>query len=366
MTNAKRYPGPDIPRNYEVSKHMFGENEHSQVFQALSRALKLQKEDEAESARRQEERQKKQQEEKARPQSSTFSSLADAMKSRFISGSSASTNKISSTQQEEMMNRPAGLYQPDPFQKKSIMDDNTPPPEKLAAPIIITRTVHSFMPDPLVCKRLSIPVPQGGLKQSHAAVAVNVSGNEATYFEKEIMAAATRQQEQESKQSPPDLNQSQSSFDHSAEVDANERAKGVQRPSIDRLKAIFEGESDGSSSGEEEAKGESDIVVAVSINQKKNGSQNLELTTTSKDKSTNEEEVGQELVEYRCRKIAQLDDGSRSDKVASDSDSSSHRQEKKKHRRKDNKRKKHKRRHSRSPVSDGERHRRRKKEKRNK
>ena len=71
QSHKMRYPGPDIPRDYHITRHKFGENEHPLIFQTIARAVQLQERD-----RQRQEYNKRQNQQLTMLQQKSFSNLA--------------------------------------------------------------------------------------------------------------------------------------------------------------------------------------------------------------------------------------------------------------------------------------------------
>ncbi|KAG7343982.1 DUF1604 domain containing protein [Nitzschia inconspicua] len=363
--NRKRYPGPDIPRDYEVQQHQFGENEHPEVYQTISRAMKLQQEDEIAKAGHSNVAQvRQQQQHNTRPMSSNFTALADAMKSRFTSGSTPS-KKIDPASQEQVSQHPAGLYLPKPIKKDSSQESNgvsETAPTKVS--MTVTRTVSSFSPVPLVCKRFRVNVPSHVPKGS-GAVAADARSTEAAYFEKEIMSAAKHHVKESQNDS-----QMKIASTNDGHFEEEEASNGIDRPSLEKLQSIFEADSDISTSDEEvESSNETEQHFDEATDAV---GEDKELVAAAEAGGGDDDdfvsETRQQIVKYLPRTLAKTDEQSRLDGNGTDSSSeSSHRHKKKKSRKKEKKKKrKHKRSRSPSRDSDSERRRKKKKEKKRK
>jgi len=255
--NTKRYPGPDIPRDYTIQRHEFGEHENPFVLEAISNAVKLeQKEEQRSQVRQQWESQRQNQptrDESSRPLSSNFSSLADAMKRRFTSSTEQPPKNGVSTTSETTKTFPAGLHMPRPVEKT---DDGSktianPEPKSTAPNITITRTVTSFFPNPLVCKRFRVPLPTNARRNTGLiATDATKKKSESAYFESEILGNA-RQQRGKTKKMDGNIGDAMNDGPEN-QPNQEEEPKGIDRPSIENLRSIFEASSDESSSSEDE------------------------------------------------------------------------------------------------------------------
>lgn len=233
--HKKRYPGPDIPRDYVIERHVFGENEHPLIFQTIARAVKLQEK----------EQQLQKMKQKSLPPlggSHKFVNLADAMKSRFTS---------SKTEETQTTDR-VGLYKPDPIVAKSHRVEEAAPASvpTVEKPIVLKRTVHSFLPHPLLCKRFGVPVPKNaiGISMNASTMSPNEVSRvtEANYFEKEIMSV--RENERLIKKEEIEKERKSGSSKAKVDMDLEQDPEGLQRPSMEKLKSIFDPASDSESS----------------------------------------------------------------------------------------------------------------------
>jgi len=243
-SHKQRYPGPDMPRDYITKRHVFGENEHPLIFQTIARAVKLQEK----------EQQRQKMNQKALPPlagSNNFVNLAEAMKSRFT------TSKTEETKATERV----GLYSPDPLVAKPQRVDGIAPTNAPAVkkPIMLKRTVQSFLPHPLLCKRFGVPVPKNavGISMNSSMISSNQPSRvtEANYFEKEIMSV--REHEKLAKKEKV-REQKVSGVKTEADMDLEQDPDGLQRPSMEKLKSIFDAVSDTDSSTDLDASSDED------------------------------------------------------------------------------------------------------------
>ncbi|CAJ1945581.1 unnamed protein product [Cylindrotheca closterium] len=243
-SHKKRYPGPDMPRDYITKRHIFGENEHPLIFQTIARAVKLQE--------KEQHRQKMNQ--KVLPPltgSKNFVNLALAMKNRFTT---------SKTEETKVTGR-AGLYKPDPLVAKRQRGEDTSPTNVPTAkkPIVLKRTVQTFLPHPLLCKRFGVPVPKNavGISMNSSMISSNQPSRvtEANYFETEIMSV--RENKKVSKQEKV-RDKKKASDKANPDMDMEQDPDGLQRPSMEKLKSIFEANSDTDSSTDLDASSDED------------------------------------------------------------------------------------------------------------
>jgi hypothetical protein len=341
-SHKKRYPGPDMPREYMVKRHVFGENEHPLIFQTIARAVQLQE--------REQQRQKfHKHQQQPLVAGGTFSNLGNAMKIRFTS----------SKKEESEGPERAGLYKPDPVVLAKQPEEETPSNEPLVTkkPIVLQRTVQSFLPHPLLCKRFGVPIPKNSMGSSFASSAMisHVPGRvtEANYFETEILAARNtdKQAKNESKQKGSDARGDDAKADDNDKVE-KEDPTVIQRPSMVKLKSIYEPESDSESSTDLDASSDDE-------------GKESEKEPTQKDTDLDASNDGE--VKESEKEPAQKDEenqdanDSSASSLASDSRQRERHRRKKSHRRHSKKRRKR----SRSP-GDSEDDRRRRKERRRK
>ena len=222
QTHVQRYPGPDIPVHEELQRHVFGANEHPLVFQTLSRAEQLVLREERDKYHVQQdamnvERKTEQAVDKLNPRTANheekpiltamagdrFSGLALAMKTRFTKGENKVSSTSGATSQDSPMDSreslpPIGLSIPRPtISSRNASANPTMAIPTVATEIKVKRTIQSFVPDPLVCKRLHVPPPRhldATTERRTSSLALNPSNNRTTeseYFEKEILTVAT-------------------------------------------------------------------------------------------------------------------------------------------------------------------------------
>lgn len=240
-SNQKRYAGPEMPRDYAIQRHKFGEHENPYVLEAISNAVKLE----------QREEQWKQQQtqrppiQEARPLSNNFSTLAQAMKNRFTS-STEDSSKTGEATTEAPKSLPAGLHMPKPVENKEVRTE----PKVVEQPkkdIKITRSVKSFFPNPLVCKRFRVPMPSNAKRNTGLVATDEAKSSESVYFEREILGKATKLQKME--KGPT---QKQENATKPVPGNRDEPVpEGIVRPSIANLRKIFEASSDESSSSDD-------------------------------------------------------------------------------------------------------------------
>ncbi len=353
--NKRRYPGPDIPRDYTIQRHEFGEHENPYVLEAISNAVRLEQKEERRSQLREPQSQQRiqQKQESSRPLSNNFSALAEAMKSRFTS-STEETSKKGDSITETSKALPAGLHMPRPVENKEDDSKNaTLPKSSIKTPkITITRTVGSFFPNPLVCKRFRVPIPTNARRNSSLISFEDTKNKESAYFEKEILGKAKEQQKKEKKVVQDVVNNQKQIPENQEE----ETPKGIDRPLIENLRKIYQASSDESSSSEDEDSFEDSktgVDRAVKDNSGSTKHDNSRPEVPKDDAPSKEVLESQEMAEYRpsSSKKEAVDSASSSRSGDSDDDNSSRarsrKRKKSKHRRKDSRhRKRHKRKRS--------------------
>eukprot|EP00536_Pseudo-nitzschia_multiseries_P017078 jgi/Psemu1/223681/e_gw1.1369.2.1 len=392
-TSKKRYAGPDIPRNYTIQRHKFGEHETPYVLEAISNAVRLQQKEERTFRVQQQQVQHQAQQRSAtsdRPLTKNFTSLADAMKSRFTSESSA---KQGSSTTESTTAFPAGLHLPNPVQAKTDSTGSVAAGAsrsananaKHASEIAIQRTVRSFVPNPLVCKRFRVPMPSSA-RLSNALVAADsatTKNKESIYFEREILQKAREQAQtnntQASRSEAAAAKDSDAlEVDASATQDTNrdddpeDHRTGIDRPSIERLRSIFDASSEEFSSSEDEdderraSANESKTEDKASECAERDSSRFKPSLTETRDDARNDRVVGngdssRAIVEYQHPALTTQDgngddsSGTSTDGDDDDDDDSSRRRRRKRdrrHRKHDRHRKRYKRKRSRSNDRD--------------
>lgn len=350
--HKKRYPGPDIPRDYRIRRHEFGENENPLVFQTLARAEQLLQANTIG-------RDTRQRETVANlpplPTSTTlkppaptilagnqFAGLATAMKNRFTTSKTSNDHKGNDTTTP----RQVGLYQPQAFAQQDIKNVPDPPKQKeeVKKPITLHRTTQSFVPHPLVCKRFGVPVPKQVVSTGGRAAQLTGTGRmtEASYFEKEILSTAMQQQGKDRQDTAAKkLPQQDNQVD--AEEDKDGPPEGVERPAMEKLKSIFEPQSESEESSEADTDLDSVSDKSGTAREKSNAtSEALILYDGEKERNQRESRT----VEYN---EAEEDNGNSSSDFSDDS-SERHRKDRK--RKKQHRSRRRRRKRSPSPNND--------------
>lgn len=212
----KRYRGPDIPRSYQVTRHVFSENEHPTVLKALSRAVQL----EAVDAKRRQALDEALQAKAASNAPSrrlqllnagnnssnsssqstqraqgpmaggAFVGLAQAMKNRFTSVVETPND---GKKAESGLRVPSKDTKMDSKSRNNGQSSRSPPDkneheEGAKTEIKLSRTTRSFAPDRILCKRFYVPVPTSSSDNSSAIKSGRVT--ESSYFQQEILQPA--------------------------------------------------------------------------------------------------------------------------------------------------------------------------------
>ena len=355
----KRYRGPDIPEDYEVTLHIFREEEHPLVWQTLARAVELENDQarreaaikDALSLNRIHQKKSHSLASTTSNKSATplaglvFSSLASSMKNRFTAGQSDEADR------GDKIALPAGLVSASALPKSS---QSTSQSEEATTrrSLAVTRSVQSFVPVPLLCKRFGVRaptlnsqalVPQSGSDQP--------TSREESYFRDEILTVA-RQRE-----TPPSLVAKEMEEDKTPGINPFEN-----RPSDKTYRSIF-GVQD--SESEDENK---------STNDQENSTQEEKLAREGRDESIDEMQVVDKFVSEISEEPQQAKRHKEENTWTSDSslesDASRGRAssiERKKRKKKDRKKKKHRKREKRyydSDDSEEHRHKKRKRDRR--
>ena len=375
--NNQRYPGPDIPRDYTIQRHEFGEHENPYVLEAISNAVRLEQKEERKSQIRHQQEQQLQQESQrqimqhrgdessSRPLSKNFSSLGEAMKRRFTASTTGEgSKKGESSTTKTPTSLPAGLHLPRPVENK---DDSSKEIKSLHSNITITRTVKSFFPNPLICKRFRVPMPTN-VKRNAGLIATTeeTKNKESAYFEREILGKAKQQQENK-KQPVQNMDDTGNAKSDESQTNEEEAPKGIDRPAIENLRSIFQPSSDeSSSSSEDDDSDDGGEKTSIDLDQSQKDDSNhskedKKLPALPSEDTPIEDGLGggsREIVEYRpsLSQDEVENFSSRSSDNSDDESLSSRRRRKEKRRRKHrhHSRKRHKRKRSRSIDRDGD------------
>ena len=322
-SNKKRYPGPDLPRDYQLKPHQFGPNERLAILHTIGSAMQLEGKQKAREVQLAEQQQMKEIKRSELPSlgGNQFATLATAMRSRFTTATEQSTRDTDQTPQ-------AGLSLPPKIQNKNQGDLQTKaqPGNSVLKPVTVKRSTQPFMPLPLVCKRFGVSlnrhIPRlAGIETDHKVT-------EASFFETEILGAV---REAAVTSGTTAMASSDRKARDTTESIVEEPMAQVPRPSKEELKAIFEPESDGASSSSDDTDldsldGETSLVPKVS-----NGITSVgERDDKSVDKGV--------MIQYEARDVVpnartSTNEKSQPDSAADSSDdSSSHRRDSKRKR----------------------------------
>jgi hypothetical protein len=162
----RRFPGPDVPLEWEIVPHRFGPHEHPRILSALSHAHQMEYHHQHKEQQRQEQKAAT-----ARLQTITpriFTKVRESMKDRFtVASSSHAANVEEATTQ---------------FQMDELRTTSNP-----SKSFAFRRTVLSFIPEPLLCKRFHV----SSSRVATAATAVDLRTRDEAYFQDEILSQAT-------------------------------------------------------------------------------------------------------------------------------------------------------------------------------
>jgi G patch domain-containing protein 1 len=378
--NNQRYSGPDIPRDYTIQRHKFGEHENPYVLEAISNAVRLEQKEERNSQIRQQQQLQQQlqlhqesqrqimqhrgDESSSRPLSKNFSSLGEAMKRRFTASSTgegskkgeSSTTKISTT-------LPTGLHLPRPVENK---DNSSKDIKSLHSNVTITRTVKSFFPNPLICKRFRVPVPTNVKRNAGLIATIEEKKNkESAYFQREILGKSKQQQENK-KRSVQNMDDTGNAKSDETQTNEEEAPKRIDRPAIENLRSIFQPSSDeSSSSSDDDESDDGGEKTSIDLDQSQKDDSNYskedkQSPALSSEGSPAKDGLGggsREIVEYRpSLSQDELENFSSRSSGSDDEYLSSRKRRKEKRRRKHrhHSRKRHKRKSSRSIDRDGD------------
>ena len=346
-SHKKRYPGPDLPRDYQLKPHQFGPNERPAILHTIGRAMQLEGKQRAREVQQSEQQQLKERKRSEQPPlgGNQFATLATAMRSRFTS---ATERSMTDTDQTPI----AGLYQPPKIHNKNHSDlqDTAQSGSSVPNPVAVKRSTQSFLPLPLVCKRFGVSLIRhtprlAGIETDHKVT-------EASFFETEILGAVRDAAVTSGTTELASSDQKRRPASATIESIVEEPMVQIPRPSKEELKAIFEPESDGASSSSDDTDldslhGETSLV-------QKGSNRNTSLgegDDISVDKGV--------MIQYEAQDLAvnvKTNENSQSEDEADSSDgSSSHRRESKRKRSHKRRKKDRKRSHSkRSSRDEGE------------
>ena len=210
---SKRFPGPDVPPDYAVKRHVFPSSDTLDGMKALSAKMKLQinsrkrseifesREPNLSGIRRD-----------MRPMAGgSFAALSSSLKDRFTSSTNANDKSGE--------NAKIGLTAPsDPTR------------------VIIVRKTIEWQPSSLLCKRLGVNTPRVTKAGSQVSVSVPNSSNsetrEQSFFREEVLGKIDKNTSSEKQRDAVD------------ELPLSEEKLDVERPTMQFMKAIFEPDSD--------------------------------------------------------------------------------------------------------------------------
>ncbi len=235
---VQRYPGPSVPADYKVQRHVFASEHMPSTLEVLSRAVQLEMVGERQRAALHDALEvnaaanapgRQAQRDREKPMAGpTFSALAVAMKNRFRSSETQVGSEKSRDEMEE---------------KEELAVDSK-------EGIKITRTVMTFVPTTLLCKRLHVPMPKG----VGAGVESSERVSEATYFQSQILdtaqSAHAKSKDNQKSDKTRDLQTKefvQLGTDDATDVEVDQK----ERPPMEVYQAIYEPDLETSSESEE-------------------------------------------------------------------------------------------------------------------
>jgi Protein of unknown function (DUF1604) len=172
-SGTKRYRGPDVPLNYEVSNHVFGPREHPLVYQALLHAERLQiTEDTYQKSVR----------EALRDNSVARSSQPTAINEgpiRAMSHKMASFAGVSKAMERRFTKASAAEATPSEGSTGEARVAVASPRSSEKA----TRTFATFVPSAMLCKRLGVPAPK-----NFELTSSNGRTKEESFFQNEVLS----------------------------------------------------------------------------------------------------------------------------------------------------------------------------------
>eukprot|EP00978_Attheya_sp_CCMP212_P025746 scaffold83395_cov51-Attheya_sp.AAC.1 len=250
----ERFPGPDLPDNYRLSRHVFKDFEQQAFIRQQSLAVKQESLQQkkvpvvpAPSSHPPMGDIRKKLDSKTGPDvnepmaGTRFASLATAMQNRFT----ASTNVFTTTEESTPK---SGLVSSNDIKSGKDPKDETrsEPPKK----IVVKRTVISWVPSSLLCKRLHMK--NVAVSQKNPSLQSNSSKgqSEQSYFEQQVLGAAKiaapHSVSDVTKSTVPKKQNEWDSFNNEMETLETKE----ERPPLDLFKAIFEPDSESSSESE--------------------------------------------------------------------------------------------------------------------
>jgi hypothetical protein len=206
------FKGPTVPHEYRVQRHRFGPHECPELYRAVAHAQQLEQKEQQEQRYRRKQQQQyivqakppkvvqhvshhdknlQQQQEK---QHGVFSSVRAAMQNRFVPETTPTPTATTTTTTSETNGGADGSEE----SATAATTTTTGAAKQVdTAATTIARTVHSFDPEPLLCKRLHVPVPPksgGGAAGAagHSGMAKNVSYLDAIFQDASAAARAAQ------------------------------------------------------------------------------------------------------------------------------------------------------------------------------
>lgn len=224
-----RYPGPDLPHNYETKWHTFAPDDNPLVLKALSHAIRLEAIDErrdnvTESALRSNAAANVSTRSGGPRAESVFAGLSGAMRDRFTSSTSADPTPDNAT-----------ASNPSESETRKIL-------------VHLKRTTTRFAPEPLLCKRFQVPVSSQTLPTQDGSRAKSKADE---YFDKEVLARVQPIRPAASN-SPSAAATEPSSVESMFQVDESNPKPVQARPPMATYKSIFGTWSDNSGGSDEE------------------------------------------------------------------------------------------------------------------
>lgn len=373
----QRHRGPDVPYSYKLKPHVFGPDEHRMVVQAFSRAIKLQADDQRKRATIQKALDSNAAAVKARIVQNKTEPLAlnaavfdlkASMKSRFTA---AKTEENTTKQTGMQPNRAPGLSLPVPPVPSTSLSLSKPGDFPDSEEVKITRSVLSFAPSSLLCKRFHVRMPENTIRALSGQInEVAEKGGENAYFggilKKAKAAGGAGKCDANSADKVAGIPKKNAlSLEETAEMEKKEE----QRPAISIYKSIYEpgsaeasaddsdkGPEEGSIDGKTSAVDHSsnDESLTTSNLETHAGSQAHETNVSAKDQQTQVEQQSKQVIPYEgyretakkrhSRKRSHSSDSSDLDEYCSDDVKKRHRSRRRRHKSKHRRRKESRRR----------------------
>ena len=231
-----RFRGPDLPDNFTISMHVFGDNERPLVLQALARASQLELEDTrrqqlmdealeaakvmAMSSARDNRGTSHVEAKRSAPpvpsRSGTFEGLTKSFRDRFAPATNQSNSELKSSSQ-------------------TITSAENTGSSVISKPRV-TRTTMVFYPSPLLSKRFRVPP----IKQSDKAATEGRDNRrrEEKFFQDTVLKAASSVSNLNHHQSAESTSRASTSDKHEDTLGTEDRSE-PERPSMDVYRSIF-------------------------------------------------------------------------------------------------------------------------------